>query len=58
VVVLNKIDLADLLGFNLEQVRDDLSRINTRAPLIVLSARTGEGFDAWLDWLRESRNHL
>lgn len=52
VIVLNKIDLADLLGFDVQHVRDDLARINTRAPFIQLSARTGQGIDAWLAWLR------
>ncbi|MFW6163984.1 MAG: hydrogenase nickel incorporation protein HypB [Planctomycetota bacterium] len=51
-IVLNKIDLADLLGFNIQQVRDDLARINTRAPLLELSAATGQGLEAWLAWLR------
>ena len=52
VILLNKIDLIDLLGYDTSRVRDDLSRINTRAPLIELSAKTGQGMEAWLDWLR------
>ena len=52
VILLNKIDLIDLLGYDTSRVRDDLSRINTRAPLIELSAKTGQGMQAWLDWLR------
>lgn len=52
VILLNKIDLADLLGFDVQHVRDDLARINTRAPFLQLSVLTGQGLDAWLDWLR------
>ena len=52
VILLNKIDLADVLGYDTSRVRDDLSRINTRAPLIELSAKTGRGMDEWVNWLR------
>ena len=55
VIVLNKIDLIDVLGYEKGRMYDDLSRINTRAPVIELSAKTGEGLDAWLDWLRTRR---
>lgn len=51
-ILLNKIDLAEILDYDASRVRDDLSRINTRAPLIELSAKTGAGFDAWIDWIR------
>jgi len=36
-------------------VREDLARLNTRAPLIPLSAKTGEGIDEWLAWLHAQR---
>lgn len=51
VILLNKIDLAEALEFDSYCVRDDLSRINTRAPLVEISARTGQGMDPWLSWL-------
>ncbi len=52
VILLNKMDLAGPLEYDVSIVEDDLSRINTRAPLFKLSAKTGEGMEAWLDWLR------
>jgi hydrogenase nickel incorporation protein HypB len=52
VILLTKADLIGVLEFDMDVVRGDLSHINTRAPLIELSARTGQGMDAWLDWLR------
>jgi len=55
VVVLNKIDLAQVLPFDESLVREDLSRVNTRAPLIRLSAVGGQGVDAWMHWLRSFR---
>ena len=55
VILLTKIDLAELLEYNFDRVYDDLSRINTAAPVLRLSMRTGEGLDAWLDWLIAQR---
>ncbi len=52
VILLTKIDLLGVLDFSIDKVRDDLSRINTRAPFIELSAKAGDGMDEWLDWLR------
>lgn len=57
VVLLTKIDLLGILEYDLNRVRDDLARLNTRAPLLQLSAKTGQGFDAWLDWLKQEREH-
>jgi hydrogenase nickel incorporation protein HypB len=51
-VVLNKIDLAPVLPFDEDLVRQDLSAINTRATLIRLSAVGGQGMEAWFQWLR------
>ena len=55
VILLNKIDLVEILDYDVSRVRDDLSRINTRAPFIELSTKTGQGLDAWLDWLKQRR---
>jgi hydrogenase nickel incorporation protein HypB len=55
VILLTKIDLAELLEYNFDRVYDDLSRINTAAPVLRLSMRTGEGLDAWLKWLIAQR---
>ena len=55
VVLLTKIDLAPVMEFDERRVRDDLTQINTRAPLLRLSTRTGEGFPAWLAWLADAR---
>ena len=56
VILLNKIDLTDVLGYDTSGVRDDLSRINTRSPLIELSAKTGKGMDEWINWLQTRRS--
>ncbi|HOA72174.1 MAG TPA: hydrogenase nickel incorporation protein HypB [Phycisphaerae bacterium] len=55
VVLLTKVDLLGILDYDLNRVRDDLARINTRAPFIQLSSKTGQGFDQWLAWLKQQR---
>ncbi|OPX21419.1 MAG: hydrogenase accessory protein HypB [Planctomycetales bacterium 4484_123] len=54
-VVLNKIDLVGVLDYDVGRVQDDLSRINTRAVFIELSAKTGQGLEGWLEWLAAQR---
>ncbi len=54
-ILLTKVDLIGVLDFQRQRVYEDLSRINARAPLIELSAKTGLGLDRWLTWLREQR---
>ena len=51
VILLSKVDLSGVLDFSVERVRDDLTQINTRAPLLEISVRTGAGIDEWLGWL-------
>jgi len=52
VILLTKVDLLGILDFDVSRVEEDLSHINTRAPLLRISSKTGEGMDAWLNWLR------
>lgn len=55
IVLLTKVDLLGILDYDLGRVREDLARIQTRAPLLHVSMRTGEGMDAWLAWVRQER---
>lgn len=51
--VINKADLLALSDFDLPAVQDELKAINPDLEIFVLSARTGEGMEAWLTWLQE-----
>lgn len=53
-VVLNKIDVAAVLGFDRAAARANLHRIAPQAELFELSARTGEGLAPWLAHLQAS----
>jgi hydrogenase nickel incorporation protein HypB len=50
-VLINKMDLLPHLDFDLELFRANLRQVNPTATVIELSARTGEGLDAWCTWL-------
>ena len=52
VVVVNKMDLAPHLDADLDAFRSNLGQVNPDADVVELSAKTGEGLDAWIDWLR------
>jgi len=55
VVLINKMDLAPCLGVDMPSLRANIASVNPRALRVELSARTGEGFDRWLEWIMESR---
>ena len=52
VVVVNKIDLLPHLDFDLDRFLSYLGDVNPAAEVILTSARTGEGVDAWCAWLQ------
>ncbi len=55
-VVLTKIDLLPHLGdFSMQALEDGLARVMPTPKVLKLSARTGEGIDAWLAWLESRR---
>ena len=51
-VLLTKIDVAAILGFDCQAAVDNIRRVAPQAQLIPLSARSGEGMPAWYDFLR------
>ncbi|WP_334193015.1 hydrogenase nickel incorporation protein HypB, partial [Pararhodobacter sp.] len=50
--ILNKIDLAPHCDVDLDLYEANLRRVNPGIEIIGLSARTGEGMDTWLAWLK------
>jgi len=50
-VVVNKIDLLPHLDFDLDALLANIEAVNPGVPRMLVSARTGEGVDAWRDWL-------
>jgi hydrogenase nickel incorporation protein HypB len=54
-IVLNKIDLLALAGFEPGVFYPAVRALNPRAPVLELSCRTGQGLDAWVNWLLAQR---
>jgi hydrogenase nickel incorporation protein HypB len=50
-VVVNKIDLLPHLTFDVERFLENLASVNPDADHLLVSARTGEGVEAFSDWL-------
>ena len=53
VVVINKVDVLPYFDFDMEKCRENILMRNPNARIIPVCARTGEGVEAWADWLRE-----
>lgn len=51
VVLVNKIDVAPYFDFDLEKLKKIVALRNPKAVVIPFSAKTGEGLDAWTEWL-------
>lgn len=51
VVVLNKIDLLPYMDFDFERFRRGVEGLNSRAKIFRVSCRTGEGIEAWINWI-------
>lgn len=52
-LILNKVDLLPYVDFDVDRVMANARRIHPDLHMIRLSARTGEGMEAWLAWLRQ-----
>lgn len=52
VVLINKMDVLPYFDFDLEKCREAVIKRNPAAEIFPISARTGEGMDAFTDWLR------
>lgn len=52
VLLINKIDAMCIFDFDIEKVKERVKKLNPNIKVIPISAKTGEGFDEWIDWLR------
>lgn len=50
-MLINKIDLLPYVDFDPEKTIEYARRINPDIEVILLSAKTGEGFEQWIQWL-------
>ncbi len=55
VMVLNKTDLLPYVDFDLEKATAHAKKLNEDIAVFPVSCRSGEGLNAWYDWLRAAR---
>ena len=54
-ILVNKIDLAPHVDADIDVLIANARRVNPDVEVLTLSARSGEGLDAWIDWLDAKR---
>jgi hydrogenase nickel incorporation protein HypB len=50
-VIINKIDLLPYLDVDLSKIIENINAVHPGVQCLLMSAKTGEGIDAWCDWL-------
>lgn len=52
-VLVNKIDTLPYFDFDMENLKSYVKKLNEKAEIFAISAKSGEGIDAWTSWLYE-----
>lgn len=53
VLLINKIDAIDYFNFDIGAVKERATKLNPDIKIIPISARTGEGIEEWVNWIRK-----
>lgn len=53
VVLINKIDVMPYFDFDMDKCKKNILMRNPNARIIPISAKTGEGMNEWINWLKE-----
>lgn len=53
VVLINKIDVCEYFDFDIEKCKQNILYRNPKAQIFEICAKTGQGIDAWCEWLKE-----
>ncbi len=51
VMLINKVDVAPVFDFDFDAAKERVLKLNPNSQIFPLSSKTGEGFDAWIEWL-------
>ncbi|NDJ51546.1 MAG: hydrogenase nickel incorporation protein HypB [Chloroflexi bacterium] len=51
-VIINKTDLLPYIDFNMDYFKEGVEILNPGLVTFPISAKTGEGMDAWVEWLK------
>lgn len=53
VCLINKTDLLPYIDFDLQKLKDNALKVNPELTFVELSAKTGDGFEAWVGWMEK-----
>jgi len=51
-LLITKIDLAPYLDIDINRIEENVRQMNPHVKIIAISAKTGAGLEAWLDWVK------
>ncbi len=57
-VVLNKIDLLPYVDFDMEEFERKVADLNSKANILQISCKTGEGLEEWFSWMTDQSTSL
>ena len=46
-----------LVDFDIEKAKENIKNLNPNATILCVSAKSGEGMDEFVDWLKETINN-
>ncbi len=55
-LVVNKIDYFSLSDFDMDALKERVQKLNPGIRIFPVSCKTGEGIDAWCQWLKEAKH--
>ncbi|RJQ47046.1 MAG: hydrogenase accessory protein HypB [Nitrospiraceae bacterium] len=58
VLIISKSDLVSYFDFDVDKTRKDALSLNPSLKIFVLSSKTGEGLDGWIDFIRKGITNL
>ena len=50
-VIVSKMDTLPVFDFDMDEFESTVKSLNPKAPIFPVSAKSGEGMDAWVEWL-------
>lgn len=56
VLIITKIDTIEHFEFNMDLLEERVRKLNKDIVIFPISAKTGEGVEAWIDWIRKQLN--
>ncbi len=52
-LLISKIDTMSVFDFNMELLEERVRKLNKDIEIFPISAKTGEGMDAWTNWIKK-----